>query len=103
MAFDQNSDSPDGFDQSFGETHCGPVDRSGEADIVAQIRYWHRRRVFMMDQRKRSDLALGAFMRGTALGWSLALPPTERKAIEARAADLIAVGERMEAQQQRVA
>jgi hypothetical protein len=59
---------------------------------VAEIRAWHRRRVFMMDQRKRSDLALGAFLR-RHFGWSRDKPEAERKAIAKVAGELIECGE----------
>lgn len=61
------------------------VELSRVEDTIDRIRYFHRNRVYAMEQRKRSDLALGAFLR-TSLGWSLALPDEERKEIAARAA-----------------
>lgn len=63
------------------------------AETIAQIRAAHRERCFWMEQRKRSYLALGAYLR-TALGWSLNKPPAERKAIEAEALALIDAGEK---------
>jgi len=57
------------------------------AETIAAIRSAHRTRCFWMEQRKRSDLALGAFLR-TSLGWSLNLPAAERTAI-AKAAQAI--------------
>lgn len=56
--------------------------------IVAQ----HRKRCYFQDQRKRLYSSLGAFIR-LQLGWSLALPEKERKAIAKRAQDMIADGE----------
>ena len=56
--------------------------------LCEQIKAFHRQRCFMMEQRKRSDLALGAFLR-TQLGWLRSLPEKERKAIEKQATDLI--------------
>lgn len=56
---------------------------------ILSIRHFHRQRVFAMDQRKRSDLALGAFMR-TQLGWRKDLPADEAKAIREEAAAIIA-------------
>ena len=56
--------------------------------FVAEIRSWHRQRCFAMEQRKRLDLALGAFLR-MMLGWSRDLPESERKKIAARVAKLI--------------
>jgi hypothetical protein len=47
-----------------------------------------------MDQRKRADLALGAFMR-SQLGWSRSLPKAEADSISERAADLVALGEKV--------
>lgn len=56
-----------------------------QPDTVDAIRAWHRERCFAMEQRKRINLALGAYVR-TRLGWSMALPDAERKKIAARAA-----------------
>lgn len=61
-------------------------------ELCGQIRSWHRRRVFAMDQRKRADLALGAFLR-TQLGWRKDLPATERSVIAKRAAAIIEAAE----------
>jgi hypothetical protein len=61
---------------------------------LAEIRAWHRQRVFAMEQRKRADLALGAFLR-TSLGWSRALPKAEAEKIRKRAANLILLGEKV--------
>lgn len=61
---------------------------SASADLIAEIRAAHRRRVFAMDQRKRCNLALGAYIR-MQLGWSKALPDAERKRIASEAAALI--------------
>lgn len=58
-----------------------------QADLdltIAQIRQYHRARCYAMEQRKRADLALLAFLR-TQLGWTLDLPEAERKAIAVRA------------------
>ena len=63
------------------------------SDATAQIRYWHRQRVYAMEQRKRADLALGSFLR-TALGWSKALPDVERKIIAEQAKALVGIGEK---------
>src|SRR5260221_244357 len=56
--------------------------------LCEQIRGFHRQRCFSMEQRKRNDLALGAFIRDQ-LGWSRSLPEKERAAIAKRAAELI--------------
>jgi hypothetical protein len=61
------------------------------AETIETIRTLHRKRVFAMEQRKRADLALGAFLR-TMLGWSKMLPEAERKRI-AKAAQAVADGE----------
>jgi hypothetical protein len=61
------------------------------AETIETIRTLHRKRVFAMEQRKRADLALGAFLR-TMLGWSKVLPEAERKRI-AKAAQAITDGE----------
>jgi hypothetical protein len=63
-------------------------DASASADLIAEIKAAHRRRVFAMDQRKRCNLALGAYVR-MQLGWSKALPQTERKKIASEAARII--------------
>lgn len=64
------------------------------AATCALIRAHHRTRVFAMAQRKRADLATGAFLR-LALGWRRDLPQGERSAIAARAAALLAHGEKV--------
>lgn len=56
--------------------------------IVEKIREHHRTRCFAMEQRKRMDLALGAYLR-LMLGWSRNLPEKERKAIAAQAMALM--------------
>lgn len=61
---------------------------SALADLIAEIRAAHRRRVFAMDQRKRGNLALGAYIR-MQLGWSKALPEPDRKRIAGEAARLL--------------
>lgn len=63
------------------------------SETIDLIRHWHRRRVFAMDQRKRADLALGAFLR-TQLGWTMNLPAEERNVISERADGLITYAER---------
>src|SRR3546814_9513100 len=45
-----------------------------------------------MEQRKRADLSLLAFLR-IQLGWSKALPDAARKRIAEQAKDLVAIGE----------
>lgn len=62
--------------------------------IIAEIRSWHRQRCFAMEQRKRADLALLAFLR-TQLGWSLGLPEKDRKAIATQAMKMLALGEKV--------
>lgn len=61
-------------------------------DLIDAIRAAHRERCFAMEQRKRCDLALGAFLR-TGLGWRRDLSDDLRKAIAKRADDLIFYGE----------
>lgn len=61
-------------------------------ETIAEIRYWHRQRNFAMDQRKRLDLALLAFLR-TQLDWSRDLPDADRKRIAEQAKMLVALGE----------
>ena len=62
------------------------------AETIAAMRYQHRLRNYHQEQRKRSDLSLGWFLK-TQLGWSKTLPDAERKTIAQRAADLIEIGE----------
>jgi hypothetical protein len=57
-------------------------------ETIDAIRSAHRERCFAMEQRKRSDLALGSFLR-LMLGWRKDLPEAERKRIAAEAAKLI--------------
>lgn len=64
------------------------------SELCDEIRGHHRRRVFAMEQRKRADLAIGAFLR-TQLGWRLDLPKPEQKAIAERAKALVVAGERV--------
>lgn len=75
-------------DQSYGRVS------SISDPIIAEIRSWHRQRCFAMEQRKRADLALLAFLR-TQLGWSLALPNDECKAIATQAMKMLALGEKV--------
>lgn len=56
--------------------------------LCEQIRDLHRQRCFAMEQRKRNDLALGAFIR-IQLGWSRNLPEKERATIAKQAMQLI--------------
>lgn len=81
-------------DKELGEGQVMVADsgQKRDANLISQIRYWHRQRCFAMEQRKRSDLALGSFLR-TALGWSKALPDADRKRINDQARALIGIGE----------
>lgn len=58
---------------------------SVSGETIALITVLHRQRKFAMEQRKRSDLATGAYLRG-ALGWRKDLPDAERKVIGVKAA-----------------
>lgn len=60
--------------------------------VIAEIRAWHRERVFAMDMRKMIDLKLGAFLR-TQLGWRRDLPEAERNKIAKQAAEMMESGE----------
>jgi hypothetical protein len=62
--------------------------------MVAEIRYHHRKRLFAMEQRKRADLALGSFLR-TQLGWRKDGDDDANDFARKRAAELVAIGERM--------
>lgn len=57
-------------------------------ETIVTLRGLHRERRFVMEQRKRLDLSLGAFLR-RALGWQKDLPEAERKAIAKRASDIV--------------
>lgn len=60
----------------------------GNTVAIDTIRYWHRQRCFAMEQRKRSDLALGSFLR-LMHGWSKDKPEAERKKISAQVGALM--------------
>jgi hypothetical protein len=82
-----------------GESNQRPVvTQTAHADslapVIAEIRAWHTRRVFAMDQRKRLNLALGAWLR-TQLGWSRNLPAADRTAIAKSTAELVELGEKI--------
>jgi hypothetical protein len=62
------------------------------AETIAGIRSAHRERCYAMDQRKRADLSLLAYLR-MVLGWSKALPDAERKRIAEQAKALVAFGD----------
>ena len=65
------------------------LEMSGIGETIHTITTMHRERNFAMEQRKRANLALGAYLR-VGLGWSKDLPEAERKKIAAAAADLTA-------------
>lgn len=67
---------------------------SPHAETLYALKHHHRRRNFAMEQRKRADLALGAYLR-MHFGWHAGLPAGERSAITRRASALIKDGERM--------
>lgn len=76
---------------SMGRTTIGdkPIPFVSALDeAIAHIRYWHRQRVFAMEQRKRLDLAAGSFLR-LMLGWSRDLPEKERAAIAKRVSEIV--------------
>ena len=56
--------------------------------ICNDIHNEHRRRIFAMEQRKRANLALGAFLR-TQLGWDPDLPKEEASRIRKTAVDMM--------------
>jgi hypothetical protein len=62
--------------------------RPDVSTTINDIRAHHRERCFAMEQRKRSNLALGAYVR-TQLGWSKNLPESDRKRIAIEADALI--------------
>src|SRR5882724_3201852 len=62
-----------------------------DAGIINVIRSIHLERMFMMDQRKRGELALGSYLRRQE-GWSKDKSESERKAIATRVAALMANG-----------
>lgn len=61
-------------------------------EIIDAITALHRKRNFMMEQRKRANLALGSLLR-LMLGWHKDLPEAERKRIAKQAADYIKSGD----------
>lgn len=63
-------------------------------ETIDEIRYWHRQRNFAMKQRKRSDLALGSFLR-LQLGWNKSLPAADRTRISGNASALVETGEKI--------
>lgn len=63
-------------------------------EIVDEIRAWHRKRCFVMEMRKRADLALGASLR-TWLGWRRDLEKDQADRIKDLAAKLIDCGEKI--------
>jgi len=69
-------------------------DASPWQPIIDEIRAHHRTRCFAMEMRKRSDLALGAWLR-SQLGWRRDLPAEERNEIAACAKEIIACGEKV--------
>jgi len=71
-------------------THASPA--PALVETIAAIRVAHRERCFWMEQRKRANLALGAYVR-TSLGWNLSLPAAERTAIAKEAQAIIAASE----------
>lgn len=79
-----------GGDQPLRGDHIASVPLD---ETIIAIRAAHRERCFWMEQRKRADLTLGAYLR-SALGWSPVIPAAEREAIRKEAARLIAAGEK---------
>lgn len=64
------------------------------ATLIEEIRSEHRERNYAMEQRKRIDLALGAYLR-TTLGWHKDLPKAASDAIKAQVGDLLECGEKL--------
>jgi hypothetical protein len=56
-------------------------------EIIDEIMGYHRERNFVMEQRKRTHLALSAFLR-MSLGWRKDLPEVERKDIANQALEM---------------
>lgn len=65
---------------------------AGRADLIADIRNWHRERMFAMNQRKRIHAALGAYLRRKH-GWHKDLPKPERDKIARAVKAIIKLGE----------
>lgn len=82
---DESNPSATGLNFSVDMAKSSVPVADGVFDLIIDL---HRQRCFAMEQRKRSDLALGAFLR-TMLGWRKDLPEAERKAIATRAAALV--------------
>lgn len=83
--------------QDEGQSWTSLAGQFDDADVlqpvIQAIRYHHRNRLYAMDQRKRSDQSILAFLKSNVLGWSKSLPKAEGDAIAERAAAMIAVGE----------
>jgi len=73
----------------IGLRKCAVADR---AHLIRDIANAHRQRVFAMNQRKRLDLALGAYLR-MQLGWHKDLPERQRAKIAKEAAAVVKAGE----------
>ena len=63
-------------------------------EIIELIRVKHRERCYVMEQRKRSDLSLGAFLR-LSLGWRRDLEKEQSDRIKDLATKLIDCGEKL--------
>lgn len=88
--------SPEG-NNSASDGGQGPLDIHevnvpALAGTIAAIRAAHRERCFWMEERKRSDLTLGSYLR-SALGWALDKPTAERNAIRDQASEIMDAGE----------
>lgn len=89
---DSVADTDTGERGQTSVANTGHSKRSPLSDLCDQIRYFHRQRCYMMEQRKRLDLSLGSFLR-LQLGWSPDLTDAERRQINKRAQTLIKYGE----------
>lgn len=61
-------------------------------EIIAEIRYWHRRRWYWLPLRMAADQQLADFLK-LELGWRKSLPKDERDAIAAAVDEMLAIGE----------
>jgi hypothetical protein len=61
-----------------------------EQQIITLIKYYHRKRCFLMESRKRTTNELGAYLR-SVLGWERELPKPQRDAIKRRALEIMEI------------
>lgn len=90
--------TPDGSN-SLAKGHPAVADKASirvpdASDTIAAIHAWHRKRMFVMETRKRADLALGSALR-TWLGWRRDNEKAVNDRIRDLASNLIDCGEKL--------